>query len=262
MSAILGLIGLCASFYYIITYPSPGFRGYYDIPSLVLLLTCPPCIMLLSHSISDFLTGIAALLRASFGNQRKTEMEVINVLTHCSALVRAEGIGALLKARDKIRYDLLRDGISLIVNDFTADEIRHNITAKINAKQSYLQFAENLFENMAKVSPGVGMLGTLLGLVQMMSNLTDPSKIGSGMALAMITTLYGLILGTFIYAPCSEKINLEASKILEIDMMVLEGVLTLKGKKSSIHLKDIMKTYSRTSPININQNRQQIKKSS
>ena len=60
----------------------------------------------------------------------------------------------------------------------------------------------------------------------------------------MITTLYGLLLGTVLYAPCSEKISLEAEKILEIDLMVLEGVISLKAKKSSVHMKDIMSTYS------------------
>src|SRR5690606_5370454 len=123
------------------------------------------------------------------------------------------------------------------------EEIRHNHQAKISAKQQRLAHAGNLFENMTKISPGVGMLGIVMCLISMMATLNDPAKIGAGMALAMITTLYGLILGTFIYAPCSEKISLEADRSLEIDMMVLEGVLTLKVKKSSVHLNDIMKTY-------------------
>ena len=244
MSPIIGLAGIGFSLYFVFSSPLEGFRGFYDLPSLVMLALCPPSIMLLSHTIGDFLTGIGALIKAQFGGQKRTQVEVINILTHASALVRAEGIGALLRIRDKIRYELLRDGISLIVNDFTSDEIRHNLTAKINAKQTRMQLAANLFENMAKVSPGIGMIGTLLGLVEMMANLNDPTTIGGGMALAMITTLYGLLLGTIIYGPCSEKIGLEADKNMEIDMMVLEGVLTLKGKKSSIHLKDIMKTYA------------------
>ena len=100
---------------------------------------------------------------------------------------------------------------------------------------------------MSKVSPGVGMIGTLLGLIGMMSQIADPSTIGSGMALALITTLYGLILGTIIYAPFGEKIQIESDRIQELDLLVLEGVLALKGKKSSAHLKDIMKTYTKQS---------------
>jgi len=203
----------------------------------------PPSVMLLSHTLKDFWVGAATLLKALFKTQRQVETEIINVLTHSSALVRSEGIGSLIKVRDVVRYELLRDGLSLIVNDFSPEEIRHNIMAKINAKQGRMALAVNLFENMSKVCPGVGMIGTLLGLIAMLSNLTDPSKIGGGMALAMITTLYGLLLGTIVYAPCSEKINLEAEKTLELDLMVLEGVMTLKGKKSSVHLNDIVKTY-------------------
>jgi len=210
---------------------------------------CPPSIMLLSHTLQDFGRGIFVLARALFRGQSRTHKEVINILTHASALVRSEGIGALMKIRDKVAYELLRDGISLILNDFTVEEIRHNLNAKINAKQSHMAMAANLFENMSKICPGVGMMGTLIGLINMLSNMADPSRIGSGMAMAMVTTLYGLLLGTTIYGPFGEKIAIEAEKNLEIDLMVLEGVLLLKGKKSSIHLKDIMKTYgSRSSP--------------
>jgi flagellar motor component MotA len=63
------------------------------------------------------------------------------------------------------------------------------------------------------------------------------------MALAMITTLYGIMLGTFIYAPMAEKIQIEAERTLEVDLLVMEGVMNIKGKKSSVHLKDIVKTY-------------------
>ena len=87
------------------------------------------------------------------------------------------------------------------------------------------------------------MIGTLMGLIGMMSNLSDPATIGSGMALALITTLYGLLLGTILYAPFGEKIAIEAEKSQELNLMVMEGVLALKGKKSSVHLKNIMSTY-------------------
>ena len=246
MSPIIAIVGIVFSLYFVFTNPSSGFQGYLDKPSLILLGIMPPSIMLLSHSLRDFFVGFETLLKALFSTSR-SEKEVINILTQSSQLVRAEGIGSLVKVRNQVGYPLLRDGISLIVNDFTEDEIRHNLQNKINSKQMKMSLASNLFENMSKVSPGVGMIGTILGLIAMMLNLKDPSQIGGGMALAMITTLYGLLLGTVLYAPCSEKISLEAERSLEIDLMVLEGILSLKGKKSSVHMKDIMSTYSKSS---------------
>lgn len=243
MSPIIGLAGICFSIWYVCTVPSAGFSGYYDKPSLILLAIMPPCVMLLSHSLKDFFTGFGILFRALFAPQSRSQKEIIEVLTKSSALVRANGIGALVNVRGQVRNELLRDGFSLIVNDFSAEEIRHNLTNKINTKQSRMALAGHLFENMAKLSPGVGMLGTLLGLIAMMASLKDPSQIGGGMALAMITTLYGLILGTVLYGPWGERIALESERILETDLMVLEGVLSLKNKKSSVHLKDIMSTF-------------------
>lgn len=243
MSTILGISGIIYGLYFVFTYEQKGFSGYLDIPSMVLLGLLPPSIMLLSHKISDFLIGVKILLQSMFQNTNRQQNTVINSLTMCSARVRSDGIGALVQERKKLSYNLLRDGVSLIINNFTVDEIRHNLHAKINARQSQMTLASNLFENMAKVSPGVGMIGTLLGLITMMSKISDPATIGSGMALALITTLYGLLLGTILYAPFGEKIAIEADKIYELDLLVLEGVLALKGKKSSIHLKDIMNTY-------------------
>lgn len=155
-----------------------------------------------------------------------------------------------MKVRNQVKYPFLRDGLSLILNDFSPEEIRHNLQNKINAEQMRMSLARNLFENISKLSPGVGMIGTLLGLISMMANLKNPDQIGAGMALAMIGTLYGLLLGTLIYGPFSEKISLEAERNLQVDLMILEGVLTLKGKKSSIHMRDIMNTYSQRKSSN------------
>lgn len=246
MSPILGLAGIFGSLYFVFTYPSEGFSGYFDKPAMVLLAVMPLSVMMLSHTLKDLFVGIGTLFKALFKSPASTEKEVINFLTQASALVRSEGIGSLMKLRNGIRYPLLRDGVSMILNDFSIEEIRHNLTAKISTNQGHLAAAGNLFENMAKVAPGVGMIGTLLGLISMLANLKDPTQIGSGMALAMITTLYGLLLGTVLYQPFSEKISIEAEKIQEIEMMIMEGIVSLKAKKSSIHMTNIMKTYGQS----------------
>lgn len=243
MSQLLGLSGIIYTIYYVLHHPHGGFTGYMDKPSMMLIGLMPPCVMLLSHTLSDLLLGFRLLFSSMFSRQRKHQAEIIETLTRASILVRSEGLGSLMKLKEKARYEMLRDGLALILNDFKVEEIRHNLMARINAHQSHMHLAANLFENMSKLCPGVGMIGTLLGLIGMMANLSDPSKLGSGMAMAMITTLYGLLVGTVLYGPWSEKIALEAEKSLETDLLVLEGIIGIKGKKSSIHFKDIVKTY-------------------
>jgi chemotaxis protein MotA len=108
-----------------------------------------------------------------FTNLRRKQDEVIVTLTNASKAVRSDGLGAIMSFQKQAKHPLLRDGMSLIVNDFKPEEIRHNLTARINAKQTQMNLAANLFENMSKVCPGVGMIGTLLGLIGMLANMED-----------------------------------------------------------------------------------------
>ncbi len=244
MSLLIGMIGIIGSLAFVFTHESAGYQGYWDLSAMVLLGIAPPSVMLLSHTLADFMTGIRLLISSILSRGRRNHMEVIGTLTVASKAVRSDGLGAIMPIRDKARYDLLRDGLSLIINDFRPEEIKHNLMARVNQKQSHMALASSLFENMSKVCPGIGMIGTLLGLIQMMANMSDPKTLGTGMALALITTLYGLLLGTVIYGPWGEKIAIEAEKILEIDLLVVDGILNIKGKKSSAHLKDLLKSYS------------------
>lgn len=244
MSQLLGIIGIASAIAYVVLHPATAFSGFFDKHALVIVSVMPPSIMMMSHNLGDLLLGIKMLASSIFSSQYKTQQHVVQILTATSTLVRSEGLGSIAKVRNIARYELLRDGLSMIVNDFSADEIKHNISARIQSKQARFAAAAHLFENMSRLCPGVGMIGTLFGLIHMLSNIDDPSKLGGGMAMAMVTTLYGLVTGTCIYGPWSEKIVVEGEKILENDMMVLEGVLHIKSKKSSIHLKDIVKTYA------------------
>ena len=243
MSQLLGLSGIIYALWYVVSHPAKGFTGYFDDHAFVMLSIMPPSIMLLSHTLTDLFLGVRLLFSASFKHQKSTQTEIVHVLTMTLKAVRQDGLGVLAKIRGHVRYDFLREALSLVLNDFKPDEVRHNLEAKIEAKQMHMQTAANLFENMAKLCPGVGMIGTLFGLIHMLSHLDDPTKLGGGMAMAMITTLYGLILGTCIYGPWGEKITIEADKILENDRLVLEGVLHIQEKKSTLHLQDLVKTY-------------------
>lgn len=253
MSQIIGLIGIAWTTWFVMNHPHAGFTGLWDPSGAMLLGLGPPCIMMLSHTVGDLILGIKLLFQSITSGHGRHQQEIIETLTRASQIVRSEGLGALVPLRDRARYDLLKDGLSLIINDFKPEEIRHNLMARINAKQSKMALATNLFENMSKLCPGVGMIGTLLGLIHMLSQMNDPAKLGGGMAMAMITTLYGLAVGTVIYGPWGEKIHLESEKSHELDMMVVEGMLNIKGKKSSVHMKDIMKTYASAKKQNLPQ---------
>lgn len=244
ISILVGLTAFAWSLWYLIFHGGEKFEGFWDPSSAVLLGVAPIAVMLMSHSFIDIFAGLRTLLSLAFLNQKKEMNQISNQLSTLSYAVRTEGIGILAKYKPQISNQLFKDGVTLILSSFTAEEIRHNLIAKINTKQTQFAHAVSLFESLGKLCPGMGLLGTIVGLVQMLSHMSEPAKLGPSMAIALLTTLYGIILGTVVYTPISEKIAIYAEKTLQLDLMILEGVLLLKEKKSQAHLRDVLNTYS------------------
>jgi chemotaxis protein MotA len=244
IGVLFGLSGFSWSLWYLLSRGSDQFSGFWNPAAAVLLGVGPLAVILMSHSFVDFISGLKTLFSIAFLNQKKEMNTIANQLATMTSSVRNEGVGILTRYKPAINNPMLKDGVTLILSGFTAEEIRHNLTAKINTKQTQFTHASTLFENLGKLCPGMGMLGTIVGLVKMLSNMSDPSTLGPGMAIALLTTLYGLLLGTVVYTPVSEKISIYAEKTLQLDLMILEGVLLLKEKKSQAHLRDVLNTYS------------------
>jgi chemotaxis protein MotA len=249
LSIILGISGFIAAFLYMINNHSTSFTGFVDKSALLLLSTAPLCVVTISHGFLGLLSSIKSLLVTVFSSHTREMRRLSDELTNMSLAIRNDGMGALSFFLKKTKNPLFQEGITLILNGFSREEIKHNLTAKINTRQVEFQGTAELFETLGKLSPGIGLIGTVVGLVTMMTNLQNPSQLGSGMAVALLSTLYGLILGNVLYMPIGDKMNIYGEKVLLRDTMIMEGVLLLKEKKSYAHLRDVLKTYSRHGQI-------------
>ena len=245
LSSLSGIAMFCGTLYYLLHHSlEEKFNGFYSQSALLLLVVCPLAVILISRGILDLLAAIRTIFGMTFLNSAKEMTTVANELTQMSYAVRTKGIGGLIEFKGRLKNPLFRDGVALILNSFTTEEIRHNLTAKINTEQNGFFQATSLFESLGKLSPGMGLLGTIVGLIQMLSNLSDPTKIGPGMAVCLLATLYGLILGNVVYMPMAEKIQSYSEKRLQLQTMIMEGVILLKEKKAGAYLRDVVNTYS------------------
>lgn len=240
ISILLGLGGFLFVCFHLM---GKNMTLFYDSEALILLGVGPIAIIFMSHSMVEFFHSLRTVLSMAGLNQGKEMNNISNLLSQLSQAVRADGVGVLAQHKERVRNPLFRDGLTLILNGFTSDEIRHNLVAKINTRQTQFNQAANLFESLGKLCPGLGLLGTIIGLVKMLYNMADPKALGSAMALSLLATLYGLIFGTVLYMSISEKVKIYAEKSLQLDTMIMEGVLLLKEKKSGAHFRDVLNTY-------------------
>ena len=240
LSVIVGLGGFLYMCAHII---GKDLKLFLDYEALMLLGIGPILVIFMSHSFVEFLTSLRTVFSMAFINQGKEMNQISNHLTQLSQAVRADGVGVLAQHKEQVKNPLFRDGLSLILNGFTPEEIKHNLIAKINTRQNQFNMAANLFENLGKLCPGLGLLGTIIGLVKMLYNMNDPKSLGSAMALSLLATLYGLVFGSVLYLSICEKVKIYAEKTLQLDTMIMEGVLLLKDKKSGAHFRDVLNTY-------------------
>ncbi|MDX9860244.1 MAG: MotA/TolQ/ExbB proton channel family protein [Rhodospirillales bacterium] len=161
-------------------------------------------------------------------------------------LVQKNGLPALEKeGRKAVRGDLfLRFGIDMVVSGYSGDEVREILHNSIETTYGRNTVQVNILRTMGAIAPAFGMIGTLVGLIIMLSTLQDdPGKLGVGLAIALITTLYGILLARLIFLPVASKV-LQREQIVRFrNYLVAEGLALLADRKSPRYIQDKMNSY-------------------
>jgi len=161
-------------------------------------------------------------------------------------LVQKSGLPALeTEARKAVRGDLfLRFGIDMVVSGYSGDEVREILHNTIETTYGRNTVQVNILRTMGAIAPAFGMIGTLVGLVIMLSTLQDdPTRLGHGLAIALITTLYGILLARLVFLPVASKV-LQREQIVRFrNYLVAEGLALLADRKSPRYIQDKMNSY-------------------
>lgn len=207
---IATLIGVGAAFLLIIISivigGSPG--AFINIPSLLMTVGGGLSASLASYPLPEFLKGVKAIGKA-FKPPIPDLNETIDSLTDIVSKVRKDGILSLEAEIDSYyeRDPFFGDMMRMLVDGVEIEEIKSNAEAALMKIEQDLSTEVSVWDALGELFPAFGMIGTLVGLIQMLQNLDDPSALGPGMAVAMITTLYGAILANALAIPIAKKLK-------------------------------------------------------
>jgi len=151
----------------------------------------------------------------------------LDQISNMARTARREGVLALDRHLDDIDDELLRVGLEMAVDGMEEDEIAEMLDQRIAEKTRRRKLVADFFTKAGTYSPAFGMVGTLIGLIQMLNNLDDPSKIGSGMAMALVTTFYGALLANLAFLPLSNRARKQNKLRKKAYYIVREGVLAI-----------------------------------
>lgn len=153
--------------------------------------------------------------------------ETIEKIVGWSNIARKEGLLGLEGLIDEETDPFSAKALQLLVDGVEPEGIRHALDMELSARQSFDQQAARLFEGMGGYAPTIGIIGAVIGLIHVMENLDDPSKLGSGIAAAFVATIYGVGAANLIFLPGASKLKIIIHQQSQLSEMIIEGVIAI-----------------------------------
>ena len=248
LASILGLIICGILIVFGITFEKgTGFvfsklENFWDIPSVLITIGGTFMCVLASNSMKEFVKGIKYFVFI-LKEPKVDEAAVIHQIIDLSNIARKEGLLALEESANSLEDDFMKKGILLIV-DGTDPELVRNIleTELVNIDARHKKLI-GFWKQVGAMGPAWGMIGTLIGLVNMLKNLSDPDTIGPNMSVALVTTLYGSMLANWISSPVATKLSTNNDIEIMMKEVMVEGLLSIQAGENPRVIEEKLKSF-------------------
>ena len=195
-------------------------------------------------TFKDLYKSLIAVCR----KQETNNLRLVKELESLALIWRRHGIVALEQAGKKVENVFLQKGTELVVDGYNRYDIQSIMEKDYELYFSRRESQINILNTLAKLAPVFGFVGTILGLINVLNSMEDPAMIGKGMALALLTTLYGILLANFLFLPLSKKLSEHTKTEVTVLNIILEGIMDIAEQKTSKSISHRLHSY-----IGINQ---------
>ena len=210
-----------------------AWSTFLDPPSLIIVLGGTSAAVAVNFKMSE-LASFPALIKAFFTYDPPSCEGYIDQFSELARRSRRDGLLVLDSYLKDLDDDLMRLGLEQAVDGREKDAIESILGHKVERSEKEFDLLPDMLNKAGMYAPAFGMIGTLIGLIQMLQNLDDPTQIGQGMATAMITTFYGAVLANLVFLPMASKAKKQTETIKTKNDLIMEGVLMIaKGENPS-----------------------------
>jgi len=238
LATIIGLLGAFGLIAMAIGFDSIG--QFIDTASILIVVAGSIMVVLFRSSLGEFL-GAIAVLGKTFKNKLDKPEDLIQRMVELGDIARKDGMIAL-EGQD-IPNPFLAKGIGMLVDGTDPELIKKSLTKDIQAMRNRHRGGADIFSAWGEIAPAMGMIGTLIGLVQMLANMSDPKAIGPAMAIALLTTMYGAILANVFCLPIAMKLRNQSDLEAANCELIIEGVLFIQSGGNPRILADLLASF-------------------
>ncbi|MGB5346896.1 MAG: flagellar motor protein PomA [Woeseia sp.] len=236
------LIGLIGAFGIVLTSIMLGGSAgtFVNMPSVLVVFGGTALVTMMKFSLGKFLSAAGIAVKA-FLHKPSEPADLIAKAVELAKTARQGGLLALEDA--DVPDEFMKSGLSMLIDGHPADVVRSTLTKDLNLTVARHGDGQDIFKAIGDVGPAMGMIGTLIGLVQMLSNMDDPKQIGPAMAVALLTTLYGAVLANMFALPIADKLAVRSREESTTKSLIIDALLGIQGGQNPRVIEGMLQTY-------------------
>ena len=219
-----------------------GFREYLDPASAIITFGGAFSCTLMSMSLQNYIAGLKSFTLI-FKAPALNTSEMIGKIIELSNVARKEGLLSLEEAATDLEEPFLKKGILLIVDGTDPELVRAIMETELVSVEGRHKETIGFWDTLAAMGPAWGMIGTLIGLINMLKNLEDSSTIGPNMAVALVTTFYGSLIANWLCAPFANKLKANNELELTLKTLIIEGLLSIQAGENPRVIEEKLKSF-------------------
>lgn len=213
---------------------------FVNVPSLLVVCVGSFMVAMMKFGLGQFLGAFKVAVKA-FIFKLESPQELIAKSTELASAARKDGLLALESM--EINNAFLNKGVQFLVDGIEPEVVRSTLIKDMNQTIERHDVGQKIFKAIADVGPAMGMIGTLIGLVQMLANMSDPKSIGPSMAVALLTTLYGAVLANMIAMPIADKLELRSKEEQISKSLMVDAIMGIQAGLNPRVMEEMLKTY-------------------
>ena len=203
-----------------------GWQSFIHVPSMAITMGGMLCATLIHFSLPQFL-GIFSVIKKTIITKIPPQSELIQKMVNFAAINRRDGALALEQEIPNLDNSFFIKGLQMLVDGRDSEQIRDFMSIEVQYLQERHSTGKKILEFMGAAAPAFGMIGTLIGLVQMLRSLDSPDAIGGGMAVALLTTFYGALAANLVFIPLAGKLGIYSKAETTTIEMIVEGICSI-----------------------------------
>ncbi len=239
LATLLGLIG-ALGIVLIAMLMGGSVAMYFDVPSLLIVFVGSIFVVLVKFSLRQFLGAIKVALKA-FSFDPVQPRALIDELVQIADGARKGGLLSL--DGRQFSNDFLSKGVQLLADGHDRETLRSLLSKELAQTLERHEWGARIFKALGDVSPAMGMIGTLVGLVAMLGNMNDPKAIGPAMGIALLTTLYGAVLANMVALPIADKLTLRRIEEARVKSMIIDALMAIQAGQNPRMVRSMLGAY-------------------